>query len=318
MSKSFTRRLLNWFWQQDALADNTRRLDAKSDRRKQLERRATLYAEVGDRALHPVTPLRSGTGELASAMLHRESIRETLSALDKGVSDMTEDAALRACVADGLPSAVSLERLCELVAEPVDLSSMDLDPARRSAEAEALAGVARELLGFAQAPERAVRKAVSRRVWRTGLAIVFLLAAGFVGAKAVVWSLRGPNLAEGKPWRASSAYGGFSPEAGVCDGRKTRIFFHTNREQHPWVEIDLVEPTLIRRVDVRNRRDCCQDRAFPLAIESSLDGTQWHELGRQTKPFSSWTLEFEPRMARFVRARALKRTFLHLESFEVR
>ena len=66
------------------------------------------------------------------------------------------------------------------------------------------------------------------------------------------------------------------------------------------------------------RRDCCRDRAFPLAIEGSLDREKWQELGRQTEPFSKWTLELQPTEVRYVRAKALKRTVLHLEGFEVR
>ena len=56
----------------------------------------------------------------------------------------------------------------------------------------------------------------------------------------------------------------------------------------------------------------------PNAIEGSLDGEEWQELGRRKEPFSKWTLEFSPTSVRYVRVKALKRTFLHLESLEVR
>jgi hypothetical protein len=291
---------------------------AKSHRRTKLEQYAMTSAETGDRALHPVTPLRSGSGEVVSALLHKESIRATLLALGSSVGDLAEDEALRAKVTRALPQSVSFERLCELVTGPSNIDKVEGNLRVRSAEAVALAGAARALLEVARTPERRLQQAFARRFLRTSVTVLLLVLAVILGAEAGSRLVRGPNLAEGKPWRASSAYRGFSAEAGICDGNKTRIFFHTNREQEPWVELDLGEPTLIERVDVRNRRDCCRDRSFPLAIEGSLDGQDWQELGRQTEPFSKWTREFGPTKVRYVRVKALKRTFLHLESVEVR
>ena len=318
MSDTFVGRFFGWFWQQDTIRESQKQVAAKSHRRTKLEQYAMTSAEAGDRALHPVTPLRSGSGEVVSALLHKESIRATLLALGSSVGGLAEDEALRAEVTRALPQSVSFERLCELVIERSNIDEVEGNLRVRSAEAEALAGAARALLEVARTPERRLQQAFARRFLRTSVTVLLLVLAVILGAEAGARVARGPNLAEGKPWRASSTYRGFSAEAGICDGNKTRIFFHTNREQEPWVELDLGEPTLIERVDVRNRRDCCRDRSFPLAIEGSLDGQDWQELGRHTEPFSKWTLEFGPTKARYVRAKALKRTFLHLESVEVR
>jgi hypothetical protein len=311
-------RFFGWFSQKEVIRESQKQVAAKSHRRTKLEQYAMTSAEAGDRALHPVTPLRSGSGEVVSALLHKESIRATLLALGSSVGSLAEDEALRAHVSRALPRSVSFEQLCELVTEPSDIDGVEGNLRVRSAEAEALAGAARALLKVARTPERLLQRAFARRFLRISVTVLFLALAVMFGAEAGARLAQGPNLAEGKPWRASSAYKGFSAEAGICDRNKTRIFFHTNREQEPWVELDLGNPTLIGRVDVRNRRDCCRDRSFPLAIEASLDGQEWQELGRQTEPFSKWTLEFEPTKARYVRAKALKRTFLHLESLEVR
>ena len=318
MSDAFMARLFGWFWQGETIRQSQNQVAAKSHRRAKLEQYAMTSAEAGDRALHPVTPLRSGPGEVISALLHKESIRATLLALGSNVSGLAEDEALRARVACALPQSVSFERLCELVTDPSSIDEVEGNLRVRSVEAEALASAARALVEVARIPERRLQQAFARRFVRTSVAVLLVALSVILGAEAGVRVVRGPNLAEGKPWRASSAYGGFSAETGMCDGNRTRIFFHTNREQEPWVELDLGGPTLIERVDVRNRRDCCRDRSFPLAIESSLDGQEWQELGRQTGPFSKWTLKFGPTEARYVRAKALKRTFLHLESVEVR
>jgi hypothetical protein len=311
-------RFFGWFSQKEIIRESQKQVAAKSHRRTKLEQYAMTSAEAGDRVLHPVTPLRSGSGEAVSALLHKEGIRATLLALGSSVGGLAEDEALRAHLTRALPEAVSFERLCELVTEPSDIDGVEGNLRVRSAEAEALAGAARALLKVARAPEHQLRRALARRFVRISVTVLLLALAVIGSAAAGARIARGPNLAEDKPWRASSAYKGFSAEAGICDRNKTRIFFHTNREQEPWLELDLGDPTLITRVDVRNRRDCCRDRSFPLAIEGSLDGQEWQELGRQTEPFSKWTLEFEPTKARYVRAKALKRTFLHLESLEVR
>ena len=318
MSDTFVGRFFDWFWQRETIRENQKRVEAKSHRRTKLEQYAMTSSEAGNRALHPVTPLRSGSGEVVSALLHKESIRATLQALGSSLDGLAKDEDLRAQVTRTLPQSVSFERLCELVTDPSNIDEVEGNLRVRSAEAEALAGAARALLEVARTPERRLQQTFARRFLRTGVTVLLLVLAVILGAEAGARVVRGPNLAEGKPWRASSTYRGFSAEAGICDGNKTRIFFHTNREQEPWVELDLGEPTLIERVDVRNRRDCCRDRSFPLAIEGSLDGQDWQELGRQTEPFSKWTLEFGPTKARYVRAKALKRTFLHLESVEVR
>ena len=318
MSDNFIGRLFGWFWQGGTVRESQKQVAAKSHRRTKLERYAMTSTEAGDRILHPVTPLRSGSGEVVSALLHKESIRASLLALGSSVGRLAEDEALRALVTRALPQPVSFQRLCELVTEPSRTDEPEGNLRVRSSEAEALAGAARALLDVARTPERRLQRAFARRLMRTGVAVALFALAVMFGAGAAARIARGPNLAEGEPWRASSAYKGFSAEAGMCDGDKTRIFFHTNREREPWVELDLSEPTLISRVDVRNRRDCCRDRSLPLAIEGSLDGQEWQELGLQTEPFSEWTLEFEPTKARYVRAKALKRTFLHLESFEIR
>ena len=315
MSETSAGRFFAWFSQRDTIEECERRIAAKSPRRTQLEQYAATLAEVGDQTLRPITPLRAGSGEPVAALLYEESIRALLSALDGGAGDRSQIEALRSDLSRALPPDVSIERLRDLTAEPADIEAK---LGVQEAEAAELARACRALLGVARAPERELQDARYWRFLRTGAAL--LVSALVIGGS--VWSgfqvAKGPNLAEGKPWRASSSYRGFSPEAGINDGRKTRIFFHTDREENPWVEFDLETPVSIERVDIRNRHDCCRDRAFPLALEASLDGKTWYELGRRTEPFGTWTLECAPTEARYVRARALKRTFFHLETLEVR
>lgn len=311
-------RFFDWFWQGERIRSNRVRIAEKSHRRRSLERYARTTAEAADRVLDPVTPLRAGSGEAVCALLYKESIRASLAALGRSISSLIEDDTLRAQVARSLSNDVSLERVYELLTEPPAVEGLEGDPRVRTSEAKALAHSARTLLDIAQAPERQLERAFLLRSVRTSLGILVLALGVFAGVRIGFDIARGPDLATAKPWRASSSYEGFDPEARRVDGNRTRVFFHTKRERDPWVELDLEEPTTIRRVDVRNRRDCCRDRAFPLAIEGSLDGKTWRELGRRTEPFGRWTLKLEPTTVRYVRAKGLKRTFLHLESLEVR
>jgi len=311
------KRLLEWLTLGETIREDQLEIASKPDRRKALEQLAMTTAEAGDRALRPVSPFRSGSGELASIVLHRECIVATLAALGKDLGGLADDEALRTRVTHALPESVSFERICELIAGRHD-DAVEKRLRVEPGEAAALGTTARVLLNGVRAPERRLQDAFARRFFRVGLLVAIVVLALIGAATAGSRLMAGPNLAEGKPWRASSTYARFSPDTGMVRGEPTEIFFHTNREDEPWVELDLGEPTLIRRVDVRNSQYWDPDQAFPLAIEGSLDGQAWRELGRKTRPFSRWRLEFEPTRVRYVRAKALKRTALHLESLEVR
>ena len=214
MSDTFMGRTFDWFWQRETIRDSQKQVAAKSHRRTRLEQYAMTFAEAGDLALHPVTPLRSGSGEVVSALLHKESIRATLRALGNSVDGLAEDEALCAQVTRALPQSVSFERLCELVTEPSNIDEVEGNLRVRSAEAEALAIAARALLEVARTPERRLQQACARRLLRTSVTVLLLVLAVTLGAVAGARLAWGSNLAEGKPWRASSAYSGFSAECG--------------------------------------------------------------------------------------------------------
>jgi hypothetical protein len=84
------------------------------------------------------------------------------------------------------------------------------------------------------------------------------------------------------------------------------------------MEIDLGKVLEFSRVEVKNRTDCCDERALPLAIEVSKDGKKWREVARKTELFTHWNASFDRVKARYVRTKALSRTFLHLEKVSVR
>jgi hypothetical protein len=157
-------------------------------------------------------------------------------------------------------------------------------------------------------------RTLSRRRWLRVALVVALLA---ISGVAVYLASRPRDLAAGRPWRASSAYPGFVPEDKACDGNSTRIFFHTAEESSPWVEIDLGSQKTVSSVEIANRADCCGDRAVPLVVEVGPTPEHFTEVTRRAEPFRVFSTSFEPRQARYVRVRSLKRTFLHLDRVSV-
>jgi hypothetical protein len=105
---------------------------------------------------------------------------------------------------------------------------------------------------------------------------------------------------------------------GQCAGAYTKIFFITNEEDNPWLEIDLLASQQISRVEVANRRDFGADRAFPMIIELSVDGQKYFRVADRTEPFTVWKATFTPQQARYVRLKVTKRAILHLERVSVR
>jgi hypothetical protein len=156
-----------------------------------------------------------------------------------------------------------------------------------------------------------------RRVTRQASALAIGLCVATLAGTAFSQREGPPDLAAKKPWRASSKYAECHPERFDCGGAKTGIFFHTNLENGPWVEIDLLAPTTFSSVSVRNRTDCCQERAVPLILEASDDRTTWRELARHETVFSKWTPKFASTTARYVRLRVPRQSFLHLDAFNI-
>jgi hypothetical protein len=159
-----------------------------------------------------------------------------------------------------------------------------------------------------QAPAQRLQRALARRGRRILFTVVALLAA-IAGIVALGRLLLGPvDLARGKTWRTSSdLHATFSAD----------LLFHTAEEMNPWFEIDLGSPVPVRGLWVKNRLDCCLERAVPLVAELSVDRVQWLRPAEQDLLFTFWTPTFPPTTARYVRLRSLRFTALHLAEVKV-
>jgi hypothetical protein len=226
-------------------------------------------------------------------------------------------------------------------AEPALLSKAAEDP--RMLEKLRLALMGRSFVDFAKLPERE-QASLSRdlqafaerlcrpldsasieleRLWRRRLLrlLPIVVLVGAVIALVVVAlerADRARNVAHGKPWTVSSRYpvgGCVSPEQ-ACE-KDLKYFFHTGEEHDPWLEIDLGAVHSISGLDVRNRTDCCAERALPLVAEVSLDHVNFREVARQPKEFLNWKASFEPVQARWVKLHVPRRSILHLARVRV-
>jgi hypothetical protein len=165
------------------------------------------------------------------------------------------------------------------------------------------------LLWNADAPRRRLDQLLVFRLIRLTLVAAVLLLVAF----GVYRVTRGPNLAAGKPWKTSSRWTGCSADP-TCEGI---LLFHTVEEKEPWAQLDLLKPQTIHRIEVKNRVECCADRIVPLVVEVSLDGKQWTEVGRKKDQFTTWTIKFPPRSARYIKLHIARVSTLHIHDLIV-
>jgi hypothetical protein len=316
------RGILEWFWRGKSLRV-ARAYRAQMPLVEQVRLKHALVAlELADRAYDPVDPLRAGTSLGLSISLYREAVYFALLAQSESFEGPDLATLFRELPQDLLEFAAGgTEELRAVKVALVERGFVQTAELPR----EALPGDAKVAREFAHAlvrkkllPEARVGSLLLQRAARSiGLTVltVALIVGGILTYQRLTLK---PDLAAGKPWRASSSLDTCKPQEHYCASARTDIFFCTVEEPNPWVEIDLGKPTDFSRLDVVNRSDCCGERAAPLAAEVSLDQKTWREVARRTDSFSEWSPKFAPQKARYVRLRALRRTILHLEKVAVR
>ncbi len=154
------------------------------------------------------------------------------------------------------------------------------------------------------------------RRYRLAVAIALTAIAGALVA-LVVMTPSSFRPSDDYRFRASSAEQSYVLSGRLGDHGPFDLVFHTKREDRPWVVIDLGAARTISRVDLKQRLDCCTDRGLPLVVEVSDDEERWTEVARRTDPITDWTASFEPQSVRYVRLRALSKTFLHFRDVDI-
>jgi len=272
--------------------------------------------DIADRIVGDVSLAQGGVAALAAMTLYREAAFWAVTAEHEGPLAVTMDEALGRVAPEVLAGpaedAFAIERIRDALTRSFVASAL-LAPAQRVEELRVLELFARRAVTLLERADRDGRRRVLRR-WMPAA----LLSMALVVVAAGLFFVTRRDLAANRPWRTSSTLPDCDLAYTTCQGQSVNIFFHTLEEESPWVEIDLGSVRTFSRVVVRNRRDCCKERAVPLAIEISGDGSSFVEVARRQDVFDEWEAKFAPVHARYVRAKALRRTILHLEGVSVR
>lgn len=310
---------LEWFTRSAALREALGRAPSEDTRARLRQAKSAL--ELVELGLEPPESFVSGDPNDALLLVLGEALRIAL-ALRAGLG-------AEASLADAL-AALPAGSLAPFAPEGVDHAALlgwlgagrftaftglgTLDADERLADCRAFV---RAVVADVEKPLTAVARLERERRTRTfgAAAAALLVLAG--GAFAAKRASEGPDLAGGKPFTASSAYDSFATAGRTNEPVAFDLFAHTIEEEHPWIQVDLGKLERVKKVLVKNRTDCCGERALPLVVEASLDGSTWTPLARRDEAFVEWTVAVAPTELRFLRFSVPRRTFLHLSRVQV-
>jgi hypothetical protein len=302
--------LYEWIFRSAALRDARAAVPSPKGDRGRAAQQARLLVEVARRVADPVEKLPPGSNNAVVLSIYRDAVYWALASAGSGHAPAGDLAtawaevpseALRAVAPDPAALEGVKNTLVTTSAGRLDVSDEELARVRAFAEA---------LVAEMDAPRRRAERVLGQRWTRIALAAIVLAFAG-IGVRTLVV---GRNLAADRPFRTSSAWSGCAGDP-FCVGL---LFCSDPSDANPWIEFDLGSSKRVRRVDVTNRGDCCQDRAVPLIVEVSNDRTTWTEVAKHDKEFQSWTAKFPPRNAKYVRLRVPRQTVFHLQDVAIR
>jgi len=297
--------VIEWFWRGHALQVAKSAPKASSVRRERL-RRARLATELADRTIDPAEPLRDGSAVPLAISLYREAAYWALLAKSdsaeetaRNVRELFDSASYNH---PGLAEA-DLAQVRTVLAEHTFVETAEQKPEVVCRQADLCQAFVHGLIQTELEADDKVTGVLVQRWLRVGLlALAFGVVLVALSAQ-VQRMLQGPDLAASKTWRTSSKAFDCHPKDMECGGAHSAMFFHTNEENRPWLEIDLGKPTSFARVVVTNREDCCQERAVPLIVEVSDDQKTWREVAKRTETFRAWDATFKATTARYLRLR---------------
>ena len=286
----------------------------------ELSSRAALAFEAGQRTLRPAEPFTQAGAEALSCELFREAIHAALAAhlelTSAGVAaaPVPELATLAERIDAALverlgPTGAELSALRAELAPGSFLHFAELPPREQKQLATRFETLAEGLLEPLSGLRRRLERIWARRVLHVVVLLAVVATLVWSVQATLRWRLDRTDIASRATWTVSSNYaaGGCTSPQQVCGGGEG-YFFHTNHELDPWVTFDLGKERRISGISVENRRDCCGERADPLAVAVSLDGRKWTEVARHTGTFTEWTQRFSSTKARYVKLHLPGRT----------
>ncbi len=305
--------LVEWFWGTQAIMRAREAQACWSPIRVESLRRAALAAEAGDAIFEPRDPLRGDGAQLALTLYQQAVYWALCAAADVGAGvpldqlfDRCKDLLVKCA---GSIEQVSSQQL--LLVDANVLGNPQISAAGLRLEVARVRDLVHALLRSISGPVNEVERLTYRRARRVGALLLLCVVIPLGG----LWHSYKPDLAVGKSWVSSSAFSGFASSGTIT--ANPSLFFHTLEEDDPWLEIDLGDTTEISAVEVRNRSDCCAERATPLRIEVSTDRSSWTTVAERTGEFERWSPSFAAQAGRYVRVHAPRKTFLHLDKVAV-
>ena len=159
------------------------------------------------------------------------------------------------------------------------------------------------------------------RLMKWGAATIGLCAVVYYFHHSIESAFGPKNIARGKAVTTSSRDASSrAPDTLTNGSLESERGVATAREDAPWEQIDLGEPTPIREIRVFNRADGWQTDALPLELLVSTNGTDFELAGRREKMFTqAWPWRFGAHgvHARYVRLRVPLTSVLCLTEVEV-
>jgi hypothetical protein len=298
-----------WLWRTAALAEAERATGADFDAA--LVQQARECVELADRLTAQIDGLESGSGLGTAILLYRDALILTVESYrGAATADDLEHRAHR-LLGPSVSEETTRGTAALLGATPAVIARSSEE--ERAVRAQASRAVLRFAMDAVDAKSRLRSRVLGQRAVRTGTLVVLVL--GLLSATAVFIPplLRPANLLAHSPWHASSSYPGFTPGDKTSTGKPMEIFFHTDEENNPSIQFDMGKVQTVHHFEIKNRTDCCDDRALPLVIKTSVDGKQFEEVARRKEPFKTFDVDVPPKPVRFVKVYAAKKTYLHLE-----
>ena len=307
-------RILNWLLVRRELAQAEADAATFTTEQREFLRRAQLALELGELAFAPGNVVRAGSTAPLAANLFRQAMYWALLVQRPHGEPITPEQlwaeADRSLVQTVAGNEAELAYLTRTMRSTFIELADGTDEAQRES-ARTLRRAANRLVSTAQ-------RVLWRLEWAKLKRIIRVASVVLVPALAVIllWPPK-RDLGKGAAWYTSSTHAQCHPEKSECGGAKSDIMFHTSQDQDPWFEYDFATPLAFSSLEIRNRSECCQERAIPLVVEVSNDNKVFREVARRTDPFLTWSPKFPTERARYLRLRVLQNTFFHLEYVKV-
>ena len=307
-------RILDWLLVRRELAQAEANAATFTTEQREFLRRAQLALELGELAFAPGNVVRAGSTAPLAANLFRQAVYWALLVQRPKGGPVTPEQlwaeADRSLVQTVAGNEGELAYLTSAMRSTFIELADGTEEAQR-ANAVTLRRAANRLVATAQ-------RVIWRLEWAKLKRIIRVSSVVLVPALAIIllWPAK-RDLGKGAAWYTSSTHAQCHPEKSECGGAKSDILFHTSQDQDPWFEYDFATPVAFSSLEIRNRSECCQERAIPLVVEVSNDNKVFREVARRTDPFLTWSPKFPTERARYLRLRVLQNTFFHLEYVKV-